>query len=143
MHAVLRTVPRCSSKTLFGLLPMPQRGVLLPISHSPSHSHSCATANWPSVRRRQPYQPRHDPCRTARHPRWHHSDGGNAVQSRFPCFVMWVSKGEQYKTRGSVITFVQDIAPLCSTLPHLPKDLDGRIVRKDSTTERDTYRDLP
>ncbi|KAH9995120.1 hypothetical protein BJV77DRAFT_992641 [Russula vinacea] len=56
---------------------------------------------------------------------------------------MWVSKGGQYKTRGSVITFVQDIAPLCSTLPHLPKDLDVRIVCKDSTTERDTNRDLP
>lgn len=42
-----------------------------------------------------------------------------------PCFVMWVSKGRQYKTRWNIITFAQDIASPSArstdkTIPMLP-----------------------
>jgi hypothetical protein len=33
-----------------------------------------------------------------------------------PCFLTWVSKGGQYKRCGNVITFLQNLAPLCTTL---------------------------
>jgi hypothetical protein len=45
-----------------------------------------------------------------------------------PCFIMWVSKGVQYKTRGNVITFSQDISHICSMLPRLPKQLDILVI---------------
>jgi hypothetical protein len=54
-----------------------------------------------------------------------------------PCFLMWVSKGGQYKTRGNVITFSQDITNLCTTLPRLPEDLDILVIRKNLSTEAD------
>jgi ATP-dependent DNA helicase PIF1 len=54
-----------------------------------------------------------------------------------PCFLMWVSKGGQYKTRGNVITFSQDITNLCTTLPRLPEHLDILVVRKNLSTEAD------
>lgn len=59
-----------------------------------------------------------------------------------PCFLMWVSKGGQYKTRGNVITFSQDIARLCTTLPRLPEELDVLIVRKAAAREPSTYKDF-
>ena len=59
-----------------------------------------------------------------------------------PCFLMWVSKGSQYKTRGNVITFPQDIAPLCPTLPRLPKSLDVLLVRKPHARSPNDYKDF-
>ena len=59
-----------------------------------------------------------------------------------PCFLMWVSKGGQYKSRGNVITFSQDIAPLCMTLPRIPEELDVLIVRKPGAKNTATYRDF-
>ena len=47
-----------------------------------------------------------------------------------PCLLMWVSKGGQYKTRGNVITFPQDITHLCTTLSRLPEHLDVLLIRK-------------
>jgi hypothetical protein len=37
-----------------------------------------------------------------------------------PCFLIWVGKGGQYKTRGIVISFSQDVSDLYSTHPRLP-----------------------
>ena len=51
-----------------------------------------------------------------------------------PCFLMWVSKGGQYKARGNVITFSQDVTNLCTALPRLPEDLDILVVRKPVST---------
>jgi hypothetical protein len=59
-----------------------------------------------------------------------------------PCLLMWVSKGSQYKTRGNVITFPQDIAPLCPTLPRLPKSLDVLLVRKPHARSPNGYKDF-
>jgi hypothetical protein len=44
--------------------------------------------------------------------------------------------------RGNVITFSQDVAPLCSTLPRLPKDLDMLVVRKPGARDPATYKDF-
>jgi hypothetical protein len=55
---------------------------------------------------------------------------------------MWVSKGGQYKTRGNVITFSQDVSNLCATLPRLPEQLDVLSVRKSGTRDPSTYRDF-
>ena len=55
-----------------------------------------------------------------------------------PCFLMWVSKGGQYKARGNVITFSQDVTNLCTTLPRLPEDLDILVVRKPLSTDPGT-----
>ena len=59
-----------------------------------------------------------------------------------PCFLMSVSKGGQYKTRGNVITFSQDIAPLCTTLPRLPEQLDVLVVWKPGARNPATYKDF-
>ena len=47
-----------------------------------------------------------------------------------PCFLMWINKGGQYKSCGNVITFPQDLSPLCTTLPWLPEDLDIILIHK-------------
>jgi hypothetical protein len=59
-----------------------------------------------------------------------------------PCFLMWVSKGGQYKARGNVITFSQDISHLCTTLPRLPEQLDILVVRRTDCTDSSTYKDF-
>ena len=59
-----------------------------------------------------------------------------------PCFVMRVSKGGQYKTRGNVITFSQDIGPLCTCLPRLPEALDVLVIRKNGARDPGTYKDF-
>lgn len=59
-----------------------------------------------------------------------------------PCFLMWVSKGGQYKSRGNVITFPQDLAPLCTTLPRLPEELDVLLVRKPDARDPVAYKDF-
>ena len=59
-----------------------------------------------------------------------------------PCFLMWVSKGGQYKSRGNVITFSQDISNLCTTLPHLPEQLDILLVRKPDAKHPSFYKDF-
>lgn len=59
-----------------------------------------------------------------------------------PCFLMWVSKGRQYKSHGNVITFPQDLAPLCTTLPRLPEELDVLLVRKPDTRDPIAYKDF-
>ena len=59
-----------------------------------------------------------------------------------PCFLMWVSKGGQYKSRGNVITFSQDITHLCTTLPRLPKQLDVLVVRKPGAGTPSGYKDF-
>jgi hypothetical protein len=61
-----------------------------------------------------------------------------------PCFLMWVSKGGQYKARGNVITFSQDVTNLCTTLPRLPEDLDVLVVRKpiSAGAGSDTFKDF-
>jgi hypothetical protein len=59
-----------------------------------------------------------------------------------PCFLMWVSKGGQYKTRGNVITFSQDLANLCNSLPRLPEHLDILVVRKPGARDPSTYKDF-
>ena len=55
---------------------------------------------------------------------------------------MWVSKGGQYKTRGNVITFSQDITDLCVTLPRLPEELDVLVVRKPNARDPASYKDF-
>jgi ATP-dependent DNA helicase PIF1 len=59
-----------------------------------------------------------------------------------PCFLMWVSKGGQYKARGDVITFSQDITQLCTTLPRLPEQLDILVVRRNDPTYSTAYKDF-
>jgi hypothetical protein len=59
-----------------------------------------------------------------------------------PCFLMWVSKGGQYKSRGNVITFSQDITHLCTTLPRLPEQLDVLEVRKPGAGTPSGYKDF-
>ena len=59
-----------------------------------------------------------------------------------PCFLMWVSKGGQYKTRGNVISFSQDISNLCSVLPRLPEELDVLVVRKPDARDPSSYNDF-
>ena len=59
-----------------------------------------------------------------------------------PCFIMWVSKGGQYKARGNVITFSQDVSTLCTVLPRLPKELDVLIVRKTDSQTTPFYKDF-
>ena len=59
-----------------------------------------------------------------------------------PFFLMWVSKGGQYKTRGNVISFSQDISSLCTTLPRLPEDLDILVIRKPNVRDPSTYNDF-
>jgi ATP-dependent DNA helicase PIF1 len=59
-----------------------------------------------------------------------------------PCFLMWVSKGGQYKTRGNVITFSQDLTNLCYSLPRLPEQLDILVVRKPGARDPSTYKDF-
>jgi hypothetical protein len=59
-----------------------------------------------------------------------------------PCFVMWVGKGGQYKSRRNVITFPQDISVLCTTLPRMPEQLDILIVRKLDARDPAMYRDF-
>ena len=59
-----------------------------------------------------------------------------------PCFLMWVSKGGQYKTCGNVITFTQDLNNLCKSLPCLPEELDVLIVRKPGARDPSTYKDF-
>jgi ATP-dependent DNA helicase PIF1 len=59
-----------------------------------------------------------------------------------PCFLMWVSKGGQYKSRGNVITFSQDITHLCTTLPRLPEQLDVLVVRKPGAGTPSGYKDF-
>jgi ATP-dependent DNA helicase PIF1 len=59
-----------------------------------------------------------------------------------PCFLMWVSKGGQFKTRGNVITFSQDLSHLCSSLPRLPEELDVLLVRKPGARDPSTYKDF-
>lgn len=58
------------------------------------------------------------------------------------CFLMWVSKGGQYKTCGNVITFLQDIMQLCMALPHLPEQLDMLVVQKPAACDPSTYKDF-
>ncbi|KAF8476446.1 hypothetical protein DFH94DRAFT_111658 [Russula ochroleuca] len=61
------------------------------------------------------------------------------------CCVVWPPllphAGERrragQKTHGNVITFSQDIAELCSTLPHLPERLDVIVVRKPGARDQD------
>ena len=55
---------------------------------------------------------------------------------------MWVSKGGQYKSRGNVITFPQDVSVLCTALPRMPEQLDVLIVRKPGARNPATYRDF-
>lgn len=55
---------------------------------------------------------------------------------------MWVSKGGQYKTRGNVITFSQDVTHLCTTLPHLPESLNVLVVRKLGMNTATGYKDF-
>ncbi|KAH9983921.1 hypothetical protein BJV77DRAFT_1162843 [Russula vinacea] len=59
-----------------------------------------------------------------------------------PCFIMWVSKGGQYKARGNVITFSQDVSTLCTVLPRLPEELDALIVRKTDSQTTPSYKDF-
>ena len=59
-----------------------------------------------------------------------------------PFFLMWVSKGGQYKSRGNVISFSQDISTLCTTLPRLPEDLDVLIVKKQKARDPSSYNDF-
>lgn len=59
-----------------------------------------------------------------------------------PCFLMWVSKGGQYKSRGNVITFAQDLKGLCTSLPRLPEDLDVLLIRKPGARDPSTYKDF-
>ena len=59
-----------------------------------------------------------------------------------PCFLMWVSKGGQYKTRGNVISFSQDISELCATLPRLPEELDVLVVCKPDARDPSSYKDF-
>jgi hypothetical protein len=59
-----------------------------------------------------------------------------------PCFLMWVSKGGQYKTRGNVISFSQDVSNLYFTLPRLPEDLDVLVVRKPNARNPASYKDF-
>ena len=59
-----------------------------------------------------------------------------------PCFLMWVSKGRQYKSHGNVIIFPQDLAPLCTTLPHLPEELDVLLVQKPDAKDPIAYKDF-
>jgi hypothetical protein len=49
---------------------------------------------------------------------------------------MSVSKGGQFKTRGNVITFAQDITNLCTTLLRLPEQLDILVIRKAAQAQR-------
>lgn len=58
-----------------------------------------------------------------------------------PCFLMWVSKGGQFKTRGNVISFSQDVSTLYTTLPRLPEELDILIVRKPDARDPASYKD--
>ena len=58
------------------------------------------------------------------------------------CFIMWVSKGGQYKVRGNVITFSQDVSTLCTVLPHLPEELDVLIIRKTDSQTTPSYKDF-
>jgi hypothetical protein len=55
---------------------------------------------------------------------------------------MWVSKGGQYKSRGNVITFSQDVTELCTTLPRMPEQLDVLVVRKPGARDPATYKDF-
>ena len=59
-----------------------------------------------------------------------------------PCFLMWVSKGGQYKTCGNIITFSQDIMQLCVALPQLPEQLDVLVIRKPAARDPSTYKDF-
>lgn len=59
-----------------------------------------------------------------------------------PCFLMWVSKGGQYKTRGNVISFSQNVTNLYSTLPRLPEHLDVLVVRKPDARNPASYKDF-
>ena len=59
-----------------------------------------------------------------------------------PCFLMWVSKGGQYKTRGNVISFSQNVTDLYSTLPRLPEQLDVLVVRKPDARNPASYKDF-
>ena len=59
-----------------------------------------------------------------------------------PSFLMWVSKGGQFKTRGNVISFSQDVAMLYSSLPRLPEELDILIVRKPDARDPASYKDF-
>ena len=59
-----------------------------------------------------------------------------------PCFVMWVSKGGQYKMRGNVITFSQDVSSLCTILPRIPEELDVLIIRKADSQTALSYKDF-
>ena len=59
-----------------------------------------------------------------------------------PCFLMWVSKGGQYKTRGNVISFSQDVSNLYCALPRLPEQLDILVVRKPDARNPATYKDF-
>ena len=59
-----------------------------------------------------------------------------------PCFLMWISKGGQYKSRGNVITFPQDLSLLCTTLPRLPQDLDVILIRKPDAKDPVAYKDF-
>ena len=59
-----------------------------------------------------------------------------------PCFLMWVSKGGQYKTHGNVITFSQDLNNLCMSLPCLPEELNVLIIWKPGTRDSSTYKDF-
>lgn len=59
-----------------------------------------------------------------------------------PCFLMWVSKGGQYKTRGNVISFSQDVSELYSVLPRLPEELDILLVRKPDARNPSSYKDF-
>ena len=55
---------------------------------------------------------------------------------------MWVSKGGQYKTRGNVISFSQNVTNLYSTLPRLPEHLDVLVVRKPDARNPASYKDF-
>jgi hypothetical protein len=59
-----------------------------------------------------------------------------------PCFLMWVSKGGQFKSQGNMITFSQDIAQLCTSLPRLPEQLDVLVVRKPGASTPTGYKDF-
>jgi hypothetical protein len=59
-----------------------------------------------------------------------------------PCFLIWVGKGGQYKTRGIVISCSQDVSDLYSTLPRLPEELDVLFVRKPDARNPSSYKDF-
>lgn len=59
-----------------------------------------------------------------------------------PCFLMCVSRGGQYKTRGNIIMFFQNISNLCVTLPCLPEELDVLVIHNPHARDPSSYKDF-